>query len=309
MALAALFDKRKRAQAQARFRAWWDGVAYAPAPEDDAGAAEADAQPTAREPAAAVASEPHPRIAARERMWGTGRTRPGDDTAEGLLAAMLNVAPTAPIEVMGAGLAAPLLNLARTHQGAIVAHEWREETLAPLRAALSEAGLSERVSVKPIDLDTYAPAAESVDALVSFDEFTYAANAPRLAAQITKALKPGAPALIEAYTAIPNPEIAPAFATGFAEHHVRPTGDLQDLFAEAGLTVESAEDVTEEHLACAREGFARLAAAIESAVGEGLSVRMLQEAAWEAAAWKARMRLMTRQRLERRRFLARKPSA
>jgi hypothetical protein len=307
VALAVLFDKKKRAAAQARFKAWWNGEDYTPAPEGEAADAPAAAQAIPPQPAAAEAISP--RLAALQRIWGEGRSRPGDATAESLLAAMLNAPPEAQIDVMGAGLAGPLMRIAEGHPGPIVAHEWREETLAATRRALAAAGLSERVSVKPIDLDTYAPQPDTIDALISFDEFTYAANAPRLAAQIAKALKPGAYALIEAYVAIPTPDVAPAFAAAFAEHHVRPAGDLQDLLNEAGLKVESGEDVTEEHLASAREGFKRLAGVVEAAVGEGLSVRVLQEAAWEAAAWKERLKLLSQRRLERRRFLVRKAPA
>jgi len=307
-ALAALLDKKKRAVVRARFSAWWNGEDYRPPGEGEA-EAPADGTPSdsAAAPAKDAASDTAPRLEALTRLWGEGRSRPGDETAETLMVAALEPPAEATITVLGPGLAAPLLTFAKAHEGPIRALEWREETLQGARAALAEAELAERVTLDRVDLDTFAPSPESVDVLISLDDFTYAANAPRLAQQITKALKPGARALIETYAANPTPAIAPAFASSFAEHHLRPAGDLQDLFVDAGLSVEASEDLSETHAELGRQGFKRLEAMLETATQSGIQVRVLQEIAWEATAWKERIKLLAQRRLERRRFVLRKP--
>ncbi|MGE0828793.1 MAG: hypothetical protein AB7O04_05505 [Hyphomonadaceae bacterium] len=311
-ALAILFDKRQRAVARAKFRAWWDGVEFDEAALD----AEAEAAPEAPANDAQAddlfeaAPEDLPsRLAALARLWGDGRLMPGDEAAEALLLAQIGAAEDGVIAVLGAGMPAPLLALAAKHPGKIVALEWRDETRANLTSALARAKLSDRVSVHTLDLDAYAAPTDAFDGLISFDEFTYTPNAPRLAVQIAKALKPGACALIESYCAIPAPALAPAFAASFAEAHVRPAGDLAEVLTEAGLAVEANEDQTADHLLLARQGFKRLEGVLAAAVEQGMDLSVMREIAWEAEAWRARMKALSQKRLERRQILARKPAA
>lgn len=314
--LAIFFDKRKRALARARFRAWWEGdefdeaaaaAAFEQAANDVEAAPESDSKPES-EPEEIFEASPvmlAPRLAALARLWGEGRIMPGDETAEVLEPARLGLDATGVLAIMGPGLIAPLKAFAGAHPGDIAALEWRDETRQVLNEMLKRMNLS-RIVPAPLDLDAWTPAPDIYDGLLSLDEFTYAADAPRLAVQIAKALKPGACAVIETYCAIPTPALQPAFAASFAEPHLRPAGDMAEVFTEAGLGVESNEDISGEHAALARAGFKRLEGALAGAVDGGLDAAVMREIAWEAEAWRARIKLLAQKRLERRRIVVRK---
>ena len=121
-----------------------------------------------------------------------------------------------------------------------------------------------------------------------------------------KALKPGACAVAEAYVGVRCAEFATAFASSFAEPQVRAHGDLLQIFADTGLQLEGDDDLTDEFLAVARANFKQLGARMEEAAK--LDVAAVRELAWEAEAWRMRMKLLAQRRLERRRFVLRKPA-
>ena len=107
--------------------------------------------------------------------------------------------------------------------------------------------------------------------------------------------------MIDCYAALPGGDLSAAFATSFLEPHLRAAGDISAYFTEAGLSVSANDDVSEEHLAAAREGFKRLADALSG--GTPLQPGAGRELAWEAEAWRVRMKLLATRRLERRRIL------
>lgn len=303
-------DKRAVAMAQARFRAWWDGADFDPetaaaaiearlAAANDAGGADADL----------FKLEPPPadlRLTALQRLWGEGRLWPADADAESAAPARLAAPATGVLGVFGPGLEGPVVALAKTHPGEIRIFEWREEALAHLRYGVAKAGLEKRTTVSAIDLETFSPPHEAFDGLVSCDDFTYADNGARLAQQITKALKPGASCMIESYAALPGGDLSSAFATAFSEPHLRASGDIETMFTDAGLTLASHDDATDEHLAAARAGFKQLADAL--AAGPPLAPGAGRELAWEAEAWRVRMKLLATRRLERRRLVFQRPA-
>lgn len=303
-------DKRGVAVARARFTAWWEGADFDPAAAEaafDARLAAAAANDAGVE-ADLFKLEAPPvdlRLEALQRIWGEGRILPGDASVEASFPTQLELPTTAQLAVFGPGLAGPVAALATTHLGEFRVSEWREETQAHLVYGVAKAGLERRIAVAPIDLETFVAPAGGYDGLISFDEFTYADNGARLAQQFMKALKPKASAIIETYAALPGGDLSSAFATSFSEPHLRASGDIQTLLAETGLAVVSHVDVTEEHLANARAGFKRLADAL--AEGPPLAPGAGRELAWEAEAWRVRMRLLATRRLERRRLLVTRP--
>ncbi len=316
--LAILFDKRQRALAGAKFRAWWEGEEF-----DEAAAlaaldapAEEAAPPAPAKAAPAPASGPvdadlfdapppqaPPRQAALERLWGLGRIMPFDPEQEKITLLMMGVGSSVRVAMLGPGGPGPVRAIMEVCAGPITVYEWRDETRGDIEAAFKGEA---RVTISGADLDTFAPAPDSLDVLISYDDLTFAANAPRLAVQIAKALKKGAPALIQTYCATPAPELAGAFASAFAEPHLRPAGDLASLFQDAGLAVESNENVTEAHAALGRAGFKTLEKALME--GTGLDGAVLREIAWETEAWRTRLGFLGQGRLERRKIVARKPA-
>jgi hypothetical protein len=308
--LKSLFDKRERALAGAKFRAWWEGVDFdqdaalqaieenlANPPGDDADDALFDPLPF----------DMPPRLAALTTIWGEGRLRPGDATSEALEPARIGIPGDGVLALLGAGLVAPIAAVAGAHAGKIEVFEWREESLEALKHGVRVAKLEHRVTVARIDLDAHVWPAASYDGILSIDDFAYAGHPPHLAHQLVKSLKPGACAVIETYVGFPSSDLATAFAASFAEPQIRAHGDVLQYLKDVGFTLESDDDLTPEFLDLARQGFKRLGEALSGA--SGLEPAMARELAWEAEAWRARLKLLAQRRLERRRFILRRPPA
>ncbi|MBU6371340.1 MAG: hypothetical protein KJS97_01320 [Alphaproteobacteria bacterium] len=311
--LAVLFDKRARALSTARFKAWWDGKTFdqaafdaemeaaAAAAANDAAGAPAkpggSGDPASAGDADLFDPEPDPRLTALQLVWGDARLTPGDDTMEELAAARLATPDDGLFGVSGVGLAAPVLAVASGFAGQLAVFEWRAETRAALTARLKAAGLAERAPVKAFDLETGHFGDDTLDGLLSVDDFTFCENPARFAVQIARALKAGRGAVIEAYAATPGPDLAPAFASAFAEPQLHTAAKIGELLFEAGLRIEEEEDLTELHIEWARAGFQRLKAGLD---GVSLKPRGLQELAWEMETWRARLRLLDARRMERR---------
>jgi len=305
-ALKALFDKRQMALTKAKLRAWWEGVEF-----DEAAALEAMSAEPANDSDADLFEEPETPVPSRMKalsiLWGANRLRPGDDAADGLTPARLGAPETGVVAVSGAGLSGPLLAFAEKFPGQIEAFEWREESIEVQRAGVRKAKLDGRITVTRIDLEAHVFKADHFDGLWSVDDFAYVGFPPHLAQQVFKMLKPGACAVVECYVGLKTPEFATAFASSFAEPQIRAHGDVLQSFADVGLVLEADEDVTDEFLGMARDSFKRLGESLSKA--DGLDVAAARELAWEAEAWRTRLKLLTHRRLERRRFILRKPGA
>ncbi|MFT3727177.1 MAG: hypothetical protein QM759_05075 [Terricaulis sp.] len=306
--LKGLLDKRNIALTRAKLRAWWEGVEY-----DEAAAVAAFEAANDAAPATEGADEqlfdalPYDmpaRLTALAALWGEGRVRPGAMTADAAPLILLNVEEAGVLAVLSPGMQAPVATLAQQHSGKIQVFEWRDETLEALKHGMKSAGLDERVSISRIDLEAHVFTQAAFDGLISTDDFAYCGHPPHLAQQIMKALKPGACAVIDAYVGLPIAELNTAFASAFAEPQIRAHGDLLQVFKETGLALESDEDITESFLDLARAGFKGLG---DRLTADTLNVGAAQELAWEAQAWRVRMKLMTQRRLERRRFVVRRP--
>lgn len=311
LALKGLFDKRKVALARARFHAWWEGEAF------DEAAAQAAIDVTANDDAKepgdadeelfdAAPFDMPARLTALGALWGDGRVRPGDAVSEALEPSRVGIAPEGVLAVLGVGLEAPLAAIAGAHPGKIEAFEWREETFDALKHGVAKAKLDERIGLARIDLEAHVFPLAFYDGLISIDDFAYCGHPPHLALQVVKTLKPGAAAVIECYVGLKCAEYPTAFASAFAEPQIRAHGDLLQIFSDAGLALQSDEDLTEGFLELARAGFKRLGERLTNAAK--LDVATVQELAWEAEAWRMRMKLMAQRRLERRRFVVRRPA-
>lgn len=307
-AAKSLFDKRKLALAKARFRAWWEGEYF---DEEAALAAlEADAAAANENSSEGVEEElfefqTPPRLAALQLLWGPGRLRPGEDGADGLEPARLGLPAGGVLALLGPGLVGPIAAIAEKHPGRIEVFEWREEVIDTLKHGIKSAVFADRVNSARVDLEAFTLPPSAYDGIVSTDDFAYTSYPPHLAQQIMKGLKPGACAVIETYVGFKAAEFATAFAASFAEPHIRPHGDIVKFLTEAGLVVESDEDITDEFLALARTSFLGLGEKLADAAK--LSVAAARELAWEAEAWKTRLRLLAQCRLQRRRFVVRRP--
>ncbi len=302
LSLKTLIDPQKVALARARFHAWWEGQAFDPASLEPAPA-------QAVSPPAADAPEPspEPRLAALQILWGKGRVMPGDDMEDRLQPARIGLPATGVLAVFGPGLGGPLCAAAEAHPGSFLAYEWREEAQAHLAYQVRHPPLSPRTTFEKLDLDLLSAPTEAWDGAWSLDEFSFAPNSSRLAVQIAKGLKPGAVAVIEAYTSEGRFAAGSAFASAFAEPHLAPAEELTTILTAAGLSIEEETDLTPDHLAAAKEGFRRLESALSAAARQGMEAGVAREIAWEAESWAHRMAALNGGKLARRRFVARKP--
>ncbi len=306
--LNALFDKRRLALTRARLRAWWEGVDF----DEAAATAALDLAANSNEPGDAESElfdEPEfelpARLTALSLIWGQGRVRPGDDALDGLEPARIGIAPDGVLAFLGPGLAAPVAAIAAVHTGKIDVYEWREESFEALKFGVRKARLEGRVTVARIDLEAHVWQPAQYDGLLSIDDFAYVGFPPHLAHQMIKCLKPGACAVVEAYAGLRSPELATAFASSFAEPQIRAHGDVLQYLTDVGFAIEGDEDLTDEFLDLARQGFKRLAGALSEAAK--LEVATARELAWEAEAWRMRLKLLAQRRLERRRIIVRRP--
>ena len=308
-ALKSLFDRNKLALTRAKLRAWWEGESF-----DEAAALAAIVAKRAAANENGDADEqlfeaPEYELPARltglAALWGEDRVRPGDVESDKLQVSYVGLAPTGVLAMLGPGLFGPLAAVAAAHPGQVDAFEWREETFDALLYAVRKAKLDPRVSVARIDLEAHVFAPAHYDGLLSIDDFAYCGYPPHLAQQIMKCLKPGACALVEAYVGLRSAELATAFASSFAEPQICAHGDMLQFFVDAGLVLEADQDLTEEFLGYARAGFKQLS---ENLQADKLDIAAARELAWEVEAWRMRLRLLAQRRLERRRFVLRKPA-
>ena len=289
-ALNVLFDKRRLALTRAKLRAWWEGEEFdeegataaieAELAEKAEKAEKAEAEGADDELFDAPAYELPPRLAALALIWGEGRVRPGDAAVDGM-------APG-------------------RETGYVDVAAWREETIEALKHSVKTAKLEERVSVARIDLEAHVFTPASYDGLYSVDDFAYSGHPPFLAQQIMKCLKPGACAVAEAYVGLRSDALATAFASSFAEPQIRAHGDVLQVFRDTGFVIEADEDLTNEFLDMARNSFKQLGEKLSAAAG--LEPATARELAWEAEAWRMRLKLLVQRRLERRRFVLRRPA-
>lgn len=311
VALKSLFDRRKLALARARLHAWWEGLEF-----DEAAALAAienDVANDATEQSDADSElfedegyAPPPRLKALSIIWGENRIRPADSSAEALEPARIGAPAEGVVALIGPGLAAPVVAFAGAHSGKIEVFEWREEAFEALTHGVAKAKLEDRVKVTRVDLEAVVLGHDAFDGLMSFDDFTYCAYPPHLAQQIMKCLKPGACAVVECYVGFKAAELATAFASSFVEPQIRAHGDMLQFFKDTGLSLESDEDLTDEWLTLARESFKQLSEKLTQS-GD-LEPAAARELAWEAEAWRVRLKLLAQRRLERRRFILRKPA-
>lgn len=316
-ALNGLFNKKKLALTRAKLAAWWEGAAY---DEEAALAAyeaklaaaanenvEADVANVEDELFDELPFEMPARLSALALIWGDGRVRPGDATAEAMEPARIGVTADGMLAVWGPGLAAPVIAIASKHPGKIEVYEWREETVDALRHEVKQAKLDDRVTVTRIDLEAHVYPPASLDGIYSVDDFAYVGYPPHLAQQVMKSLKPGACAVLEAYVGFKSDALKTAFASSFAEPQIRAHGDVLQFFRDVGLQIEADEDLTDEFLATARRAFKQLGERL--AQSGGIEPVTARELAWETEAWRVRLMMLAQRRLERRRFVVRKPQA
>jgi hypothetical protein len=303
-----------------RFGAWWNGRDYVPPVEGDA-APEAPpaAKPVAVKPAApAPAPEPVPelppapiaelpaapaapsaavaldggeiRIRALETLWGEGRLSPGSfalDTR--MIDAALELADR-PGAVGFIGADASLLNaFAAQSDRKPIATEWRSACVSRLNELVANAAVSVGEVDRPRGFED-----GSLPAVISVEAFAYSDHKSGLVGRVFRALDAGGRWVFLDTTRSTKKTPPQAFASAWAEPLLSTNDEIEELLQLAGFKTVRRISVADLVLSAAKQGYANLSQVVESAADTGLTGRegalFLQELAWEAQSWRARMR-------------------
>jgi hypothetical protein len=303
-----------------RFGAWWNGRDYVPPVEGDAAPeAPAAAKPAAAKPAApAPAPEPVPelppapiaelpaapaapsaavaldggeiRIRALETLWGEGRLSPGSfalDTR--MIDAALELADR-PGAVGFIGADASLLNaFAAQSDRKPIATEWRSACVSRLNELVANAAVSVGEVDRPRGFED-----GSLPAVISVEAFAYSDHKSGLVGRVFRALDAGGRWVFLDTTRSTKKTPPQAFASAWAEPLLSTNDEIEELLQLAGFKTVRRISVADLVLSAAKQGYANLSQVVESAADTGLTGRegalFLQELAWEAQSWRARMR-------------------
>lgn len=310
-----------------RFGAWWNGRDYVPPPEGEGEATAGEAGKAEAAPAKAKAPEPEPeiepapapveveaprkltalpppvapstvqvqdggaiRIRALETLWGEGRFAPGSfslDTA--IIDAALELTNRAG-DVGFIGADAALLNsfVAQSDRKPL-ATEWRAACMARIGQLVPSA------SVSACEVDRPRGFADgAMPAIVSMEAFAYADHKAGLVSRVYRALD-GQGRWVFVDTTRRTKKTPPqAFASAWTEPLLATSEEIEELLSLSGFKTVRRISVADQVMAAAKQGYSNLSQTIERAGASGLAGRegalLLQELAWEAQSWRARMR-------------------
>jgi hypothetical protein len=253
---------------------------------DSIAAVRAEAEKAANQDAGSL------RVKALEMLWGEGRLSPGARAIDvRLLDALLDQTDKAgDIGFIGVDAALLTAFASRSDRKAL-ATEWRTGYVARLRE------LAPKAETEAGDIDRPRGFADqSLEGVVSYEAFAYADHKAGLVARVHRSLSGAGRWVFLDTTRKTNKTPPEAFASAWAEPQLATADEIQELLTLAGFGSVQKVPMTEQVLDAARAGYARLSQALESAASNGLTGRegalFLQELAWEAQSWRARIRAL-----------------
>lgn len=309
-----------------RFGAWWNGRDYVPPVEGEATDAAPAAEKSPEKPAAAAQPEAAPpvaveappapveapapppvyaepskaqavdgaavRIRALETLWGEGRFSPGSFALDTRIIDTALELADRPGDIGFLGVDAALLQtfVAQSDRRAL-ANEWRAACLARIGEAVSTA----TVAACEVDRPRSFPDG-SLPAVVSVEAFAYSDHKAGLVGRIFRALDAQGRWVFVDTTRRTKKTPPQAFASAWAEPLLATNDEIEELLTLAGFKTVRRVSVVEPMLNAARMGYANLSRILERAAADGLTGRegalLLQELAWEAQSWRARIRAL-----------------
>jgi hypothetical protein len=137
---------------------------------------------------------------------------------------------------------------------------------------------------------------ELLPAIVSIEAFAYSDHKAGLVGRVFRALDAGGRWVFLDTTRRTNKTPPQAFASAWAEPQLATNAEIEELLKLAGFKTVRRVSVSSLVLSAAKQGYASLSHVVENAGGAGLTGRegalFLQELAWEAQSWRARMRAL-----------------
>ncbi len=307
-----------------RFGAWWSGRDYVAPVEGEGGeAAKAEEPKAATKPeakpeikaeappapaavvaapvaqvveAAPPASEPVDggsiRIKALETLWGEGRLAPGSFSIDTRLIDALLELTDKPGDIGFIGGDGALLNaFAAQSDRKALATEWRAACVARLTELVPSAIVTRGDVDRPRGFTD-----QSLPAIASVEAFAYADHKAGLVGRVFRALDANGRWVFLDTTRTTKKTPPEAFASAWAEPQLANNDEIEELLKLAGFKSVRKVAVTEQVIAAAKQGYANLAQVLEGAATSGFTGRegalFLQELAWEAQSWRARIRAL-----------------
>jgi hypothetical protein len=259
-----------------------------PQPEPEAPAEVVEAAAPVVESADACAM----RLQALETLWGEGRFAPGSTELDTrLLDAVLENADK-PGDIGFIGADGALLGAFASRSDRLgVAAEWRGGCVARLQDLAPKAV----VSACDIDRPKCFPD-HALEGLVSIEAFAYSDHKAGLVSRAHRSLSDTGRWVFLDTTRTTNKTPPEAFASAWAEPQLTTSDEIEELLTLAGFRSVRKIAATETVLDAARAGYAHLSSVLEAAATNGLAGRegalFLQELAWEAQSWRARIRAL-----------------
>ncbi|MDP3738562.1 MAG: hypothetical protein Q8R02_14300 [Hyphomonadaceae bacterium] len=232
------------------------------------------------------------RIKALETMWGQGRFAPGSTALDTqILDTVLQHADKlGGVGFIGAD-AALLAAFGSMSERAAHAAEWRHGCVTRLKQ------LAPKAIIAPSEVDRPRGFHDGLlEGVVSHDAFAYADHKPGLVAKVFRSLTPNGRWVFIETSRTTNKTPPEAFASAWAEPLLSTSDEIEELLKFAGFETVQKKPVTNDVLEAARQGYQHLTQVLEDAAQNGLTGRegalFLQEVAWEAQSWRARMRAL-----------------
>ncbi|HEV7693546.1 MAG TPA: hypothetical protein VGO52_22115 [Hyphomonadaceae bacterium] len=232
------------------------------------------------------------RVKALETLWGEGRLAPGsaDIDAKLLDAALEQADGLGEVGFLAADGALLKSFAARSEREAVVA-EWRDGYIARMQE------LAPKARIERCDLDRPRALGEGkLEALVSLEAFAFADHKNGLVLRAHRALGRNGRWVILETTRNTSRTPAEAFASAWAEPQLATADDVEEVLKLTGFASVQKIPMNDLVLDAARMGYQRLASELETAAKSGMAGRegalFLQELAWEAQSWRARVRAL-----------------
>jgi hypothetical protein len=232
------------------------------------------------------------RLSALETLWGEGRFAPGSFSIDTrMLDAALELADRpGDIGFIGAD-GALLQTFAAQSDRKPVAAEWRAACVKRLGEFVPNA----LVTLAEVDRPRSFPEG-ALPAVVSVEAFAYSDHKAGLVGRVFRALDTEGRWVFLDTTRRTKKTPPQAFASAWAEPQLATNDEIEELLGLAGFKTVRRVSVAPQMISAAKQGYANLAQVLESAVSSGLSGRegalFLQELAWEAQSWRARVRAL-----------------
>lgn len=232
------------------------------------------------------------RMKALETLWGEGRLTPGSFTLDTLLLDTVLETADKPGDIGFLGVDPALLNAfaAQSDRKARVG-EWRSGCAVLIQAQAPKA------DVAAADLDRPKMFADGqLEGLVSCEAFAYADHKAGMVGRACRALTETGRWVFLDTTRTTKKTPPEAFASAWAEPQLSGADEIEELLKLAGFASVQRVPVTGQVIDAARQGYAGLAQILETAAQTGMNGRegalFLQELAWEAQSWRARLRAL-----------------